>query len=62
MTRPTYSDRSMATDVVNLMRQLGHERFAVVGHGRGSYVAYSISVGPLRGDHAGLTSTVSCQL
>lgn len=36
----TYSDRAMASDVARLMTQLGHERFAVVGHDRGSYVAY----------------------
>jgi haloacetate dehalogenase len=35
-----YSKRSMAVDVVALMLALGHERFAVVGHDRGSYVAY----------------------
>ena len=29
----------MAGDVVTLMHQLGHDRFAVVGHDRGSYVA-----------------------
>jgi haloacetate dehalogenase len=34
-----HSKRAMAGDVVALMRQLGHERFAVVGHDRGSYVA-----------------------
>jgi haloacetate dehalogenase len=34
-----YSKRAMAGDVVALMRQLGHGRFAVVGHDRGSYVA-----------------------
>ena len=34
-----YSKRAMARDVVTLMRGLGHERFAVVGHDRGSYVA-----------------------
>ena len=34
-----YSKRAMARDCVALMRQLGHERFAVVGHDRGSYVA-----------------------
>jgi len=34
-----YSKRAMAGDVVALMRALGHERFAVVGHDRGSYVA-----------------------
>jgi haloacetate dehalogenase len=36
----TYSDRAMAADITELMRRLGHERFAVVGHDRGSYVAY----------------------
>jgi pimeloyl-ACP methyl ester carboxylesterase len=30
----------MAADVVALMLALGHQRFAVVGHDRGSYVAY----------------------
>lgn len=35
-----YSDRAMAADIVGLMTGLGHERFAVVGHDRGSYVAY----------------------
>ena len=35
-----YSKRAMASDVVALMRRLGHERFAVVGHDRGSYVAF----------------------
>ncbi|OAP24015.1 Fluoroacetate dehalogenase [Amycolatopsis sp. M39] len=35
-----YCDRAMAADTVALMRGLGHRRFAVVGHDRGSYVAY----------------------
>ncbi|MFI9406962.1 alpha/beta fold hydrolase [Nocardia sp. NPDC052316] len=35
-----YCDRTMAADIVTLMRGLGHRRFAVVGHDRGSYVAY----------------------
>ena len=30
----------MAADVVGLMRALGHERFAVVGHDRGAMVAF----------------------
>jgi haloacetate dehalogenase len=34
-----YSKRAMARDVITLMRALGHGRFAVVGHDRGSYVA-----------------------
>ena len=33
------SKRAMAKDVVDLMHHLGHERFAVVGHDRGAYVA-----------------------
>ncbi len=35
-----YSKRAMARDCVGLMRALGHERFAVVGHDRGAYVAF----------------------
>ncbi len=34
------SKRAMAGDVVALMRYLGHQRFAVVGHDRGSLVAF----------------------
>jgi haloacetate dehalogenase len=34
------SKRRMAGDVIALMRHLGHERFAVVGHDRGSLVAF----------------------
>jgi haloacetate dehalogenase len=34
-----YCKRAMAADVVKLMGVLGHERFAVVGHDRGAYVA-----------------------
>ncbi|MFE0101040.1 alpha/beta fold hydrolase [Streptomyces sp. NPDC059009] len=35
----TYSKRTMAADVVELARALGHERFALVGHDRGALVA-----------------------
>ena len=35
-----YSKRAMASDCVALMRRLGHDRFAVVGHDRGAYVAF----------------------
>jgi haloacetate dehalogenase len=42
-----YSKRAMARDCVALMRALGHERFAVVGHDRGSYVALRLAL-----DHA----------
>lgn len=34
----------MAGDVVTLMRLLGHGRFAVVGHDRGSYVAHRLAM------------------
>jgi haloacetate dehalogenase len=36
----TYSKRAMAADCISLMQRLGHERFALVGHDRGSYVAF----------------------
>lgn len=38
-----YSKRAMAGDVVALMDRLGHERFAVVGHDRGAYVAHRLA-------------------
>lgn len=43
-----YSKRMMAADVVGLMRFLGHDRFAVVGHDRGTYVAQRLAM-----DHPG---------
>ena len=46
-TRPDHaqaSKRELASDVVALMRTLGHERFAVVGHDRGSAVAYRLAL------------------
>lgn len=39
-----YSKRAMAQDVLALMRHLGHERFMVVGHDRGSYVATRLAL------------------
>jgi len=41
------SKREMAKDIVTLMASLGHLRFAVVGHDRGSYVAFRLAM-----DHA----------
>jgi len=38
-----YSKRSMAETMAALMRQLGHERFAVAGHDRGGRVAYRLA-------------------
>ncbi|MDQ3822835.1 MAG: alpha/beta hydrolase [Actinomycetota bacterium] len=49
-TRPDhepYSKRALARDCVALMRTLGHDRFAVVGHDRGAYVAFRTAL-----DHA----------
>jgi haloacetate dehalogenase len=49
----TYSTRAMAADGVELMRRLGHERFAVVGHDRGAYVATRLALDhPERVTHA----------
>ena len=42
-----YSKRAMADDLVALMRSLGHQRFAVVGHDRGGRVAHRLAL-----DHA----------
>lgn len=39
-----YSKRAMGGDVVRLLRALGHERFGVAGHDRGSYVAYRLAL------------------
>ena len=39
-----YSKRAMAADVLALDARLGHERFAVVGHDRGSYVALRLAL------------------
>jgi len=39
-----YSKRAMAADQVSVMRQLGHERFAVVGHDRGGRVAHRLAL------------------
>jgi haloacetate dehalogenase len=39
-----YSKRAMARDQVELMRQLGFERFAVAGHDRGGRCAYRLAL------------------
>lgn len=39
-----YSKRAMAADQVGVMRQLGHERFAVVGHDRGGRVGHRMAL------------------
>jgi haloacetate dehalogenase len=43
-THRAYSKRVMAQDQVELMRRLGHERFAVGGHDRGGRVAYRLAL------------------
>lgn len=40
----TYCDRAMASDLAVLATHLGHDRLAVVGHDRGSYVAYRMAL------------------
>ncbi len=46
-THAAYSKRAMASDQVQLMRHLGHERFFLCGHDRGGRVAHRLAV-----DHA----------
>ncbi|WP_267553091.1 alpha/beta fold hydrolase [Rhizobium rhizogenes] len=38
------SKRAKANDCLNLMKALGHDRFAVAGHDRGSYVAFRLAM------------------
>jgi haloacetate dehalogenase len=40
----TYSKRTMARDMLDLMAALGHERFMVAGHDRGGRVAYRLAL------------------
>jgi haloacetate dehalogenase len=40
----SFSKRELAAELVELMRQLGFERFAVVGHDRGARVAYRMAL------------------
>ncbi len=39
-----YAKREMALDAVAVMRQLGHERFAVLAHDRGARVAHRLAL------------------
>jgi haloacetate dehalogenase len=39
-----YAKRAMAADLVAVMQRLGHPRFVVVGHDRGSYVAFRLAM------------------
>jgi haloacetate dehalogenase len=49
-----YSKRTMAQDMVGVMAQLGHTRFALVGHDRGGRVAHRLAL-----DHAHCVSRLS---
>lgn len=49
-----YSKRAMAGDCLTVMRGLGHDRFTVVGHDRGAYVATRLAL-----DHPEAVSAVS---
>ena len=40
----SYSKRAMARDFVAVMKALGHERFAVLGHDRGARVSYRLAL------------------
>jgi haloacetate dehalogenase len=39
-----YSKRAMARDQVEVMRQLGHEKFFLAGHDRGARVSYRLTI------------------
>ncbi|GGF19418.1 fluoroacetate dehalogenase [Aliidongia dinghuensis] len=49
-----YSKRAMAADQVEVMRQLGFERFALVGHDRGGRVAHRMAL-----DHPGAVERIA---
>jgi haloacetate dehalogenase len=54
-----YTKREMAAELVRLMADLGHERFAVVGHDRGARVAYRLALDhPERVTRAALLNVV----
>ena len=43
-THSPYSKREMANDMVEVMNKLGHERFLIVSHDRGSRVAHRLAM------------------
>jgi haloacetate dehalogenase len=49
-----HSKRAAAGDLTTLMRSLGHRRFALAGHDRGSYVALRLAL-----DHPGAVSRLA---
>ncbi|GAA1551442.1 alpha/beta hydrolase [Kribbella hippodromi] len=50
-----YSKRVMAADVVEVARELGYERFALVGHDRGALVAFRAGL-----DHPDVVTHLMC--
>jgi haloacetate dehalogenase len=48
-----HSKRAVAEDMAHVMTHLGHRRFAVMGHDRGSYVAFRLAL-----DHADRVSAL----
>ena len=50
----TYSKREMAADQVEVMQQLGHDRFLLAGHDRGARVAHRMTL-----DHPAAVSAVA---
>jgi len=55
-----YSKRTMAQDMAEVMTALGHETFAVIGHDRGSRVAYRLTLDhPERVTHLGSLDVVT---
>jgi pimeloyl-ACP methyl ester carboxylesterase len=55
----SYDKRATAATMVALMRQLGHERFSVVGHDRGALVAFRTAMDhPAFVDRLGVMSVI----
>lgn len=50
-----YSKRTMARDVVTLVKELGYDRFALAGHDRGALVAFRAGL-----DHPEAVSHLAC--
>ncbi len=44
MDHRPYAKRTMAADMIGVMRALGHKRFSVMGHDRGGRVAYRLAL------------------
>lgn len=54
-----YSKRAMARDCIAVMGELGHDHFAVIGHDRGAYVAFRLTLDhPAHASHLGILDAV----